>query len=266
MTTLQKTIIGTVLAAAVGTGVYEAHRAARLQSRLRALERERTEQAEQFRRAQDKVTAKLAALNEEATRHQADSSELLRLRGEVARLRAEQDDLRRRASAPPEGAVASAATTPDVIELPKDSWADAGFATPAKALQTRGWAVVTGNRERFKESVFVTPTARKTLEDMVVRMLETSPDPNKARFARQIVDNQLGVEDGILMPMMAENQRRGYTGYRILSQQSPAEDETVLQLEIQMASAPARKESLKLRRIGGDWKVLIDDDFIKSQR
>ena len=49
MTTLQKTIIGAALAAAVGTGIYEAHQVARWRAQLEALQHSQTPLAEQIR-------------------------------------------------------------------------------------------------------------------------------------------------------------------------------------------------------------------------
>ena len=40
MTTLQKTIIGATLAAAIGTGIYEAHRASTFQAKVQTLEQQ----------------------------------------------------------------------------------------------------------------------------------------------------------------------------------------------------------------------------------
>ena len=34
--------------------------------------------------------------------------------------------------------------------------------------------------------------------------------------------------------------------------------------DARMASAPQKKETMKLRRFGSDWKVLIDEGFIKA--
>jgi hypothetical protein len=65
--------------------------------------------------------------------------------------------------------------------------------------------------------------------------------------------------------MRGENMGRRYTGYRILSQQSPSDEETILEVQTQMESANEspnwRKELLKFRRFGNDWKVVIDRDF-----
>ena len=68
------------------------------------------------------------------------------------------------------------------------------------------------------------------------------------------------------MPMMAENQNKGYTGYRILSQQAPSAEEMLLEVETGMASAPQKKEMLKFRRFGNDWKVVIDEGVIKANQ
>jgi hypothetical protein len=66
------------------------------------------------------------------------------------------------------------------------------------------------------------------------------------------------------MPLMALNKDKGFTGYDILSEQSPSDDEKILEVETQMASAPPQKEILNFRRFGNDWKVVIDENFVKS--
>lgn len=257
MTTLQKTLIGTALVAAIGTGIYKARESAAGRRQAHALQEQPSQQPQRER-------------NE-------DSNDLAVLRDENQRLKTTRNgsrppqDLKQKTAQlgeppSPEDNAADNPPPSKEIELPKDSWVDAGFGTPQEALQTRGWAVLNGNRERFKESVFVTDAARQTLEDMFVQMVEASKDPNKAQYVQEILNENFGVEEGILMPMMAEHKNNGYTGYRILSQQSPSENEMIMQLEIQMASAPAKKETLKFRRIDSDWKVVIDEEFIKMTR
>jgi len=66
------------------------------------------------------------------------------------------------------------------------------------------------------------------------------------------------------MPLMAENQNKTYTGYKILSQQSPSADEMVLEVETDMASAPSETQTLTLQRFGNDWKVVIDKQAIQK--
>jgi RNA polymerase sigma factor (sigma-70 family) len=147
----------------------------------------------------------------------------------------------------------------DQTEFPKDSWADAGFATPQAALRTRGWAVLAGNRERFKESLFITDGARAMIQEMISATPISEADK---KLHPEFLS--LTAEDATLFPMMGQNKKNGFTGYRILSQQALSADETLLDVETQMASAAARKETLKFRRVGRDWKVVIDEDSVKE--
>lgn len=91
MTTIQTTAIATALAAAIGTGAYQGHQAAKARNEAENLRQQQAPLAEQIKtmqRERDDATNRLTlALNEVASARK-DSSELLRLRGEVTRLRA----------------------------------------------------------------------------------------------------------------------------------------------------------------------------------
>jgi RNA polymerase sigma factor (sigma-70 family) len=93
MTTLQKAIIGTALVAAVGTGIYEAHQASQLRDQVQTLQRQQAPLVEQNRQLQmelDDATNQLAAMlaENEQLKSNSNENELLKLRGEVTRLRA----------------------------------------------------------------------------------------------------------------------------------------------------------------------------------
>jgi hypothetical protein len=260
MTTLQKAAMGAALAAAVGTALYQSGRASQFRRQVQSMESQNAELQITAQRDRADVDGQTAALRAE----KAQARDLAALRAEAARLRASQMEARA-TPAPAAAATApavSAEPQPGGTELPRDSWADAGFATPEDALRTRGWAVLNGDRERFKESLFIRPEARKALEDMVVQMAAASNDPEKAKIIQQIVDNKYGVEEAILLPMMARSEN--LTGYRIVSRQTPSPSEAVLQVETELGLRPPEQQSLKLRQIGGDWKVVIDDGFVKS--
>ena len=98
MTTIQKTLIATTLAAVAGTGIYEAHQASSLRRQNELLQQRQaplTEQIQKLQRERDDVTKRLAALqaeNEQLKSNQ-NTAELLKLRGEVARLRNDANDL-----------------------------------------------------------------------------------------------------------------------------------------------------------------------------
>jgi len=92
MTTLQKTLLAAALVAAVGTGIYQAHQAAHLRADLSALGQTRGPLAGQFAQLSEETNqarAQVAALREENQRLRMEAQDVPRLRGELARLRAE---------------------------------------------------------------------------------------------------------------------------------------------------------------------------------
>jgi RNA polymerase sigma factor (sigma-70 family) len=95
MTTLQKSIVAAALAAAVGTGIYEANEAAGLRRELQAREQQLaplTAQVNELRRERAAAAGKLAAARAENDQARG-TIEIARLRGEVARLQGENRDL-----------------------------------------------------------------------------------------------------------------------------------------------------------------------------
>jgi hypothetical protein len=132
-------------------------------------------------------------------------------------------------------------------------------------LKTRGWAVLNGDRQQFAQSVSLTDGARKMIEDQLVQMASASKDPDAPRLMQQALAENWGAEEAILMPMMAENQNNTYTGYKILSQQSPSADEMIMEVETDMASAPPKTETLNFQRFGNDWKIVIDEATVQKK-
>ncbi len=90
MTTLQKTLITVTIAAAVGTGIYEAHQASILRDQVQTLQQQQaplTEEIRQLQRERNEAKRQLAALPDDNERQNGNSAELVKLRGENARLR-----------------------------------------------------------------------------------------------------------------------------------------------------------------------------------
>lgn len=90
MTTLQKTVITTAIAVAVGTGIYEARQATNARAEMQTLQQQQaplTQQIQQLQRERDEATHRLAALREDNERLNQNAGELLKLRGEVGVLR-----------------------------------------------------------------------------------------------------------------------------------------------------------------------------------
>ena len=92
MTTTQKIIVATALAAAVGTGIIAIHQGAKLRGQIQTLQEQQapmTAQIAQLQSEREQATSQLAALREENARLRAgsNSTELLKLRGQVGTLR-----------------------------------------------------------------------------------------------------------------------------------------------------------------------------------
>src|SRR5437588_6923198 len=85
MTTLQKALIGTALAVAAGTGIYEAHQASRVRQQNQSLENQQGALAAQL----DALQQEHDTLRKETGQSQSNQNtdEVLKLRGEVSRLR-----------------------------------------------------------------------------------------------------------------------------------------------------------------------------------
>jgi len=93
MTTLQKALITTALAATVGTGIYEARRASHFQEQSQTLALEHDSLARQLQEERDEASTKLAAAQLKSSQSRGDLSEVLRLRAQVAKLREENRQL-----------------------------------------------------------------------------------------------------------------------------------------------------------------------------
>ena len=143
MTTLQKIIVTAALTAAVGAGLYQAKKAHAARAEVQTLRQKQApleEQIQQLQSERDNVTNRLADLLAENSRLKSNptQSELLKLRGEVTRLRPLQkdiNDLQKVASQSASG----------LAEWQTSEVRNAGRATPQDAMQTYLWSATTTN-------------------------------------------------------------------------------------------------------------------------
>ncbi len=89
MTTLQKALITAAIATALGAGIYEAHQNSTLRNQFQTFQQQQTAQIQQLQQERDAATNRLASLLAENGQLKSNrtSAELLKLRGEVTRLR-----------------------------------------------------------------------------------------------------------------------------------------------------------------------------------
>jgi hypothetical protein len=96
MTTLQKALLATTLAVAVGTGIYEARRAAVSQDQISTLSAQQNsliQENQALQQERDAATKKLAAMEGNRGQPGEGGAEIARLRAEVSRLRADSQEL-----------------------------------------------------------------------------------------------------------------------------------------------------------------------------
>jgi len=89
MTTLQKALIGAILAAGVGSSLYQARRASSLQEQMQTLQRQSAPTAgqnETLRQQLEEANRQLAALQAQNEKLSKEAADVFRLRGEVGRL------------------------------------------------------------------------------------------------------------------------------------------------------------------------------------
>ncbi len=104
MTTIQKALVGAAATLLIGTAVYQTHQAAGLRARVEALQQRAASLGEkmvQLQQDRDTAMKRLTVLAAEVGHSNSNSGELLRLRGEVGRLRAESQALARLAASGP---------------------------------------------------------------------------------------------------------------------------------------------------------------------
>jgi RNA polymerase sigma factor (sigma-70 family) len=93
MTAIQKIVVVVLLAAAVGTGIFEARQNSKLRDQLVTLQQQQAPLAAQVQQLQsdrDDATNRLASLATELARQKNSPNEVLKLRGEVGQLRQEK--------------------------------------------------------------------------------------------------------------------------------------------------------------------------------
>ena len=248
MSKIKTITVGAVVVAGVATPLLWQHQ---------TISRLRTENAALREQVMPAASAPPAPVLDNA-RLEGERKELIRLRGEVAQLRREQTkaaELAKRIPAPSQPA--PPAPLPQEF-VPSAQWSDAGFASPMAALQTAHWAIRNGNIERFKESVLITDDAQKVLHAVLEQMKQGAPPEALAEVEKR----GWGAEEGLLFPMIAQDRKHGYTGYRVLSQSSPQPDELLMEVQVEMNSAPPQTQTFRMKQFADSWKRVYDLDAL----
>ncbi|MGH7975714.1 MAG: RNA polymerase sigma factor [Limisphaerales bacterium] len=159
MTTIQKTIIGAAFAAAVGTGIIEAHQNSKLQNQIQTLQQQQTEQIQELQRKHDDATNQLADLLAENAQLKSNSNEmeLLRLRAKATRLDElanENNNLKMKISEL-EGRWFNVTNSPQysMQYFPRGKWNINGNGNPTEILLAAATAATDGDQAKLSELI-----------------------------------------------------------------------------------------------------------------
>lgn len=234
MTTLQKAVVTAMLAAAVGTGIYEARQVSRLREQNQTLQGQHTEQMKQLQQERDDATNRLARQVNETANLNRRGIELLKLRGEVGTLRQRTNELGKLLQAGSGAAGRNLADneapdSPGYTNFPRDSWTFEGFATPEAAIKSFMWAKSVGDTK----TVLASGTAELRQEVENAYFKDKSEEERKAILLENV---------------------QSVTGVEILKKMALSEDQVILQAHF--GGAPDRTYSiLTMVKLDGEWKV-----------
>ena len=156
MTTLQKVVTTATIAAAVGTGIYEARQASSLRTQVQLLQQQQAPLAGQVELLQHdlgEMTNRLDFLTYENEQLKRNTSELLRLRAQISELRSRETELRKQNEQKIASLTASQTNGPCFSHsfLTKATCLNVGLDTVDHALQTYLWALNTGDEQALAQ-------------------------------------------------------------------------------------------------------------------
>ena len=223
-----------LLAIAAAVAAVQWNSAANLRRENQELENANRE-AEQLARENEQIP-KLRAENEEIEKLRAETHDLLKLRNEVRKLREQQPEIeklrvenQRIAAQIKSNSVprAKLSDMPDFVA--KETWGDAGFATPEATAKTFFWAGRERNLKRFIECF---PYNEKMVAELI------DPDTGKLK------EDLYGMKEIITIK-----------GFRIAERKEMGDDKIILGLQVVTGGEIM---PLPLRRVGQEWKLDVE--------
>lgn len=240
--------LAAVLVASISTPLVIQHQTnGRLLGEIAAL-RQQSAELERLR----EENQRLAALNVdagEAERRRQEHAELMRLRGEVASLRARPSKLggARAESAKPKSPKPNASEAPLV---PAENWANVGFATPSSTFQTLTWAKANRDTNVIANSLaWSDEHSRSSIE----AIFASAPESVRSKY---------GSADAFILSLFdypTPDDSRRAVSFRILNENIAGDEATVL-FEEQFADGHTITGPHRYVRIGDQWRQALDFD------
>ena len=206
------------------------------------VERRSARLSEETSRQTEAVTDKA-----ELERLRGDREALERLRGEVAALKksvAETRPLPARKSRTKEG------EPPDIAKdiVPSTAWRNAGYATPAAAIETALWAAAGGDTDLLMKSFILEETARRKAEELFAGLsVET-----RRRYA--------GPEE--LVAFMTARDVP-LEGARIIASKDGSEEVQRVAVQLRNAVGSVRQVQIDVRNTKDGWRLVVPGDAVE---
>ena len=141
------------------------------------------------------------------------------------------------------------AKSPDIPMIPAASWKNAGFATPASALQTLNWAAANRDTNAFLNGVSWDPQARAQADALFAAL----PDS---------VRQQYGSVDGVIIDMMLSH-ATPVVAFRVLSQADQGPDDMTIAEQHQYTDDRVRENSVQFHRDeNGAWRQVLPPEMM----
>lgn len=157
-----------------------------------------------------------------------DRTELLRLRNQVAQLRAATNELRGLPAGIQHSPVSPRATRPGAEFVPRESWTFAGYATPEAAFQSMFFAM--GQRDY---NAFIDSLSPEEADRAAEQFADKTPEQITEKWSRKTEK---------IMKI---------TGYRVLDRDEISPEEIVLVI---YAGAEAGLLPMQMKKINDQWK------------
>jgi RNA polymerase sigma factor (sigma-70 family) len=241
MTTLQKIAITATVAILAGAGIYEARQASNVRELNKTLQQQQAPligQIERLTDEQNSLSNRLAGLRDDNERLKSNTTELLRLRGEVAMLRRQT-----KKSVEPEAAPQQEKPGARPF-VSAEEFANAGLASPEATAKTLAWAMRSNDRETLAK--ILDPGQMQEL----LRQMMRKTDPN-------ISDSDLSRgSNWFTSNLNFDNEKAAdLQGYQILSQQFGSTNKAALEIVHYFAGGISETTPLKLHMVDGEWKM-----------
>lgn len=228
--TLKFGIISAIVVAAAATLLVLQHRSGVILRAENLSLHQQIKQLAPLRAEQDRLSNEIARARTAPSSSNSHALELQRLRAEVGAQKGEIQKLRTQ--------LAAAAVVPihqdypatlSFVDIPKASWAFAGYDTPESALQSMLWATLQGDVNAVRASLTPAEQARRLAGEW------------KNKTDGQIAD------EGVQRLDKA-------TGFQILNIQMFSEEEAHFTVYINGFDQPDQPLWMDMKRIGGEWK------------